>query len=63
MAFGDKLKALREENAMDINSLAEELGVCRQSIYHWEHNKKKPNRKYIRQIAKIFKVDVKQLIN
>lgn len=61
MSFGEKLKALREANAVDIGHLAEEIGVCRETIWRWEKDSVKPNAKFIRAIAKFFKVNVKEL--
>lgn len=59
--LGEKLRSLREDNAYGIDELAAKLGVRRETIWHWENNKTKPTNKYLRAIAKLFKVDVKTL--
>ena len=55
MAFADRLKELRTENALSMNETAQLLGVAVSTYHHWE-NGKFPRPEGIRKIATTFNV-------
>lgn len=61
MAFGENLKRIREEQSFEIQEVASYLGVRRETIWHWERGKAKPRAKQVRALAKLFKVNIKNL--
>ena len=61
--LGKFIKKERELLSLTIEEVATELKVNPATIYHWEHDKKKPNKKHIRAIAELYCVSVKKLIS
>ena len=61
--FGQFIKKERELISYTIEEVATELKVNPATIYHWEHDKKKPNKKHIRALADLYCVSVKKLIS
>jgi transcriptional regulator with XRE-family HTH domain len=55
------LKKLREERLLTQEELAEKVGVTPLTISRWENSKRKPRLKSIRKLAKVLKVDAKDL--
>ena len=58
---GTNIKKMREEQSFSIQEVANYLGVRRETVWHWETGKAKPKPKYVRELAKLFKVSPKQL--
>ncbi|TLQ08517.1 LexA family transcriptional regulator [Marinilactibacillus psychrotolerans] len=62
--FAENLKYLREKNNMEQLELAEKLGrKSSSSISEWEKGKYTPKLKTLNEIAKLFKVDIDDLMN
>lgn len=56
-----KLKQLREENFLTQAELAEKIGCVEHTVSNWERGKQRPTFKYIRKLAKILKVNPKDI--
>jgi DNA-binding XRE family transcriptional regulator len=56
-----KLKQLREESFLTQAELAEKIGSTEHTISNWERGKQKPTFKYIRKLAKVLKVNPKDI--
>jgi len=62
--FGEKLRALRKQNNMSLQSLAHELGIKSHSyISALETSKKHPSVELLVKVARLFSVSTDQLIN
>jgi transcriptional regulator with XRE-family HTH domain len=55
------LRKLREERLLTQEELAERVGVTPLTISRWENSKRKPRLKSIRKLAKVLKVDPKDI--
>lgn len=60
--FGENLRRIREEKGITQKELAKEIYVCHQSISKWESGKITPQVKWIYIIAKVLKVNPKDLV-
>ena len=60
--FGQFIRKERENLSYTIEEVANELKVNAATIYHWEHDKKKPNKKHVRAIADLYCVSAKKLV-
>lgn len=60
--FGDFVKLRREELNLDQIALARRLGVQQQTVSKWEQAKTVPRPARIRQLAKVLRVDVSDLM-
>lgn len=60
--FGEKIRALRKENRISQEELAEKLDVSRQSISLWENDQTQPSMEKIVAIANIFGVSTDILL-
>lgn len=54
--FGQRLRALREENNLTQRQLAEQIGYGKSSVSFWENDLKDPTSKVIIKLSKLFKV-------
>ena len=54
--FGQRLRALREENNLTQRQLAEQIGYGKSSVSFWENDLKDPTSKVIINLSKLFKV-------
>ena len=54
--FGQRLRALREENNLTQRQLAEQIGYGKSSVSFWETDLKDPTSKVIIKLSKLFKV-------
>lgn len=54
--FGQRLRALREENNLTQRQLAEQIGYGKSSVSFWENDLKDPTSKAIIKLSKLFKV-------
>ena len=62
MLFEDRLKALRQDNDITQNELAEILHVTRQSISNWENHKSEPNNELLIMLADFFNISTDYLL-
>jgi len=63
MELWNKLLELRKKNGFSQEQLAEKLGVSRQTISKWELNESSPDLKQAKELSKIFKVSIDELVN
>ena len=56
-----KLKTLREDRFLSQAELAEMVGVGVVSVSRWENGKQRPQLRTIRKLAKVLKVDPKEI--
>lgn len=63
MNLADNLKKIRKENNISQEQLAEQLGVSRQSVSKWESGSAYPEMDKLLQIAKLFNVNIDDLLN
>jgi len=60
--FGDFVKLRREELRLDQVALARHLGVKQQTVSKWEQAKTVPKPRRIRELAKVLRVEVADLM-
>ncbi len=58
----ESIKELRKKSNMTQEELAESLSVTRQAVSNWETDKTQPDIETLKQLAKIFEVDVERII-
>ncbi len=63
MNFANNIKAIRKENNLSQEQLAEKLGVSRQSVSKWESGQSYPEMDKILLICKLFNCDIGELMN
>ncbi len=63
MNFANNIKAIRKENELSQEQLAEKLGVSRQSVSKWESGQSYPEMDKILLICKMFNYDIGELMN
>ncbi len=63
MSFANNIKAIRKENNLSQEQLAEKLGVSRQSVSKWESSQSYPEMDKILLICKLFDCDIGELMN
>jgi len=63
MNLSENLKRIRKENNLSQEQLAEELGVSRQSVSKWESGVSYPEMDKVLQIAKMFNLNIDDLLN
>ncbi len=63
MNFANNIKAIRKENNLSQEQLAEKLGVSRQSVSKWEQGQSYPEMDKILLICKLFDCDIGELIS
>ena len=67
MNIGKRLKELRKENALSMDSLVEKLNrkynlnITKSMISRWENNLSEPSSKFITAYAKFFNIDLNYL--
>lgn len=62
MDFATALKTIRKEKGYTQSSLAKELKVSQNAVYNWESKRCEPNIDTIKEIARILKVPVIELV-
>lgn len=60
--FGEQVRTLREEAHLSLRAVAEEIGVDTSLLGKIERNERPPTKEQIKQVAKFFKLDAKELI-
>lgn len=63
MDIGNKIFELRKKNNLSQEQLAEKMGVARQTISKWELGETSPDLKQAKELSKIFKVSLDELVN
>jgi transcriptional regulator with XRE-family HTH domain len=63
MDLGKKLLELRKSNGFSQEEFAEKIGVSRQTISKWELNESSPDLKQAKELSKLFKISIDELIN
>ena len=61
--IGDFIKLLRVEKKLSQGDLAELLNVTRQTVSKWETGVSLPSLDTIKEMSKIFEVEIEELIN
>ena len=61
--LGNKLVKLRKGNKLSQDSLADKLGITRQTISNWELNITKPDIVQIKNISEIFNISIDELLD
>ena len=63
MEIGKKIMELRKKNGLSQEELAEKIGVARQTISKWELGETSPDLKQAKELSKVFKVSLDELVN
>ena len=63
MEIGKKIMELRKKNSFSQEELAEKIGVTRQTISKWELGETSPDLKQAKELSKIFKVSLDELVD
>lgn len=63
MNLAENLKKIRKDHNLSQEQLAEQLGVSRQSVSKWESNQAYPEMDKVIQLAKMFNLNVDELLN
>ena len=63
MEIGNKIMELRKKNGLSQEELAEKVGVARQTISKWELGETSPDLKQSKELSKIFKVSLDELVD
>ena len=63
MEFGEKIQKLRNQNKWTQEQLAEKLYVSRTAVSKWESGKGYPNIDSLKDIAKLFKITIDELLS
>ena len=61
--FGEHLRTLREETSLPLREVASSIGIDQSLLAKIERNERQPTKELIKQVAKYFKVDEKELQN
>jgi transcriptional regulator with XRE-family HTH domain len=60
--FGEQVRTLREEANLSLRAVAVEIGIDTSLLGKIERNERQPTKEQIKQVAKFFKLDEKELI-
>lgn len=63
MTIGEKIQELRKKQNLSQESLAEKIGVTRQTISKWETSETSPDLKQSKYLAKVLEVSLDELTN
>ena len=63
MEIGKKIMDLRKKKGLSQEELAEKIGVARQTISKWELGETSPDLKQAKELSRIFKVSLDELVN
>ena len=63
MDIGNKIMELRKKSGLSQEELAEKVGVARQTISKWELGETSPDIKQAKELSKIFKVSLDELVS
>jgi len=60
--FGERLRNLREDSQLSLRALSDEIGVDTSLLAKIERNERTATREQIKQFAKFFKLDEKEMV-
>jgi len=60
--FGEQVRTLREEANLSLRAVAVEIGIDTSLLGKIERNERQPTKEQIKQVAKFFQLDEKELI-
>jgi transcriptional regulator with XRE-family HTH domain len=60
--FGERLRTLREDSQLSLRALSDEIGVDTSLLAKIERNERTATREQIKQVAKFFKLDEREMI-
>lgn len=63
MEIGNKILNLRKEAKLSQETLAEKMNVTRQTISKWELNETTPDIKQAKELSRIFKISLDELVD
>lgn len=63
MNLGNKISSLRKKSSLSQEELGELVGVTRQTISKWELGETSPDIRQAKELSKIFKVSLDELVN
>lgn len=63
MTLTEKLNSLRTESGLSQSTLAEQMGVARQTVSRWESGEAVPTRENLRRLSELYGVSVGYLLN
>lgn len=63
MEIGNKILNLRKEAKLSQEALAEKMNVTRQTISKWELNETTPDIKQAKELSRIFKISLDELVD
>ena len=63
MEIGNKILSLRKEAKLSQEALAEKMNVTRQTISKWELNETSPDIKQAKELSRIFKISLDELVD
>ena len=63
MDLGKKVASLRKKNNLTQESLAEKIGVTRQTISKWESNLSSPDIQSCKAMADVFGISLEELLD
>lgn len=63
MEIGNKIMELRKKSGLSQEELAEKVGVARQTISKWELGETSPDLKQAKELSKIFKISIDELVD
>lgn len=61
--LGKKIYEYRKKNAMSQETLAEKIGVARQTVSNWETGETSPNPEQLKMLSQIFNVSIDELLD
>ncbi len=60
--IGEKIKNRRQEKHMTVKDVADSMGVSPQAVYRWESGERMPDIVTFLSLAKLFKVNIEQML-
>ena len=63
MSVGDRIRCKRKQMGLTQLALAQKLGVAKAVVSHWENNLDNPDGWYLLNLADIFNVNARFIIN
>ncbi len=60
--FAEQVRTLREEAKLSLREVAEEIGIDTSLLGKIERNERQPTKEQIKQVAKYFKLDEKEML-
>lgn len=61
--FGEQVRELREDGKLSLREVAEKIGIDTSLLGKIERSERQPTKEQIKQVAKYFKLDEKEMLN